>query len=40
MSIQCGHRCVVVLIIVNVVVPVTASVGVVARLVLDVDTVW
>ena len=38
MSIWCGDRCVFVLISVNVVVTLTAPVGVVARLVLDVDT--
>ena len=40
MSIWCADRCVVVLIIANVVVTLTATVGVVARLVLDVDMVW
>ena len=40
MSIRCADRCVVVLISVNVVVTLTATVGVVASLVLDVDIVW
>ena len=40
MSVQCGDRCVVIFISVNVVVTLTATVGVVARLVLDVDMVW
>ena len=40
MSIPCGDRCVVGLISVNVVVPVTATVGETARLVSGVDTVW
>ena len=40
MSIWCGVRCAIVLISVNLVVTLTAPVGVVARLVLDVDTVW
>ena len=40
MSIPCGDRCVVGLISVNVVVTLPATVDVMARLVLDVDTVW
>ena len=40
MSIWCGDRCVFVLISVNVVVTLTATVGVVARLILDVVMVW
>ena len=39
MSIQCGDRCVVVAISFNVVVTVTATVGGVSRLVLDIDMV-
>ena len=40
MSVQCGDRCVVILISVNVVVTLAATFDIVARLVLDLDTGW